>query len=51
MQGIQNEVTRDGALLASGHSYQTDEPAITITMNGSISQKSNKYVAAEGNLM
>ena len=51
MQGIQNEVTRDGALLASGHSYQTDEPAITITMNGSISQKSNKSLAAEGNLI
>jgi len=51
MRGIQNEVTRDGALLASGHSYQTDEPAITITMNGSVSQKSNKSLAAEGNLI
>ena len=36
------KLTRDGAILASGHSYQTDEPAITITMNGSVSQKSNK---------
>ena len=51
MRGIQNEVTKDGALLASGHSYQTEEPAITITMNGSISQKSNKSLADEGNLI
>ena len=51
MRGIQNEVTRDGALLASGHSYQTEEPAITITMNGSISQKSNKSLATEGDLI
>ena len=51
MRGIQNEVTKDGALLASGHSYQTEEPAITITMNGSISQKSNKSLATEGDLI
>ena len=51
MRGIQSEATRDGAILASGHSYQTEEPSITITMNGSISQKSNKSLAAEGNLI
>ena len=42
---------RDNALLASGHSYQTEEPAITITMNGNINQKSNKSLAVEGNLI
>ena len=51
MRGIQNEVTRDGAALASGHSYQTEEPAITITMNGNKSEKSNKSLAAQGNLI
>ena len=51
MRGVQNEFTNDGALLASGHSYQTEEPAITITMNGSINWKSNKTQAFEGNLI
>ena len=51
MLGIQKEATRDGAIIASGHSYQTDEPSITITMNGSINQKSNKSLAAEGDLI
>ena len=51
MGGIQNEVTKDGALLASGHSYQTEEPAITITMNGSLNKKANKSLATEGNLI
>ena len=51
MRGIHKEAVRDGAIIASGHSYQTDEPAITITMNGSVSQKSNKSLATEGNLI
>ena len=51
MRGIQKEAARDGAIIASGHSYQTDEPAITITMNGIVSHKSNKSLAAEGNLI
>lgn len=51
MRGIQKEAAKDNALLASGHSYQTEEPAITITMNGNINQKSNKFLAVEGNLI
>ena len=51
MRGIQNEVVRDDVILASGHSYQTEEPAITITMNGNKIEKSNKYMAVEGNLI
>lgn len=51
MCGIQNEAEKDGALLASGHSYQTEEPSITITMNGSTIKKSNKSLAAEGDLI
>ena len=51
MRGIQKEATKDGAILASGHSYQTEEPSTTITMNGSIIKKSNKSLAAEENLI
>jgi selenide,water dikinase len=51
MRGIQKEAVRDGAILASGHSYQTEEPSTTITMNGSIIKKSNKSLAAEENLI
>ena len=51
MRGIQIEASKDDAYLAAGHSYQTEEPAVTITMNGSIKQKSKKYLANEGNLI
>ncbi len=51
MRGIQIEASKDDAYLAAGHSYQTEEPAVTITMNGSIKQKSKKYSANEGNLI
>ena len=51
MRGIQNEVVRDDVILASGHSYQTEEPAITITMNGNKIERSNKFLAVEGNLI
>jgi len=51
MRGIQNEAEKDIASLASGHSYQTEEPAITVTMNGNKIKKSNKFLAIEGNLI
>ena len=51
MRGIQIEASKDDAYLAAGHSYQTEEPAVTITMNGIIKQKSKKYLANEGNLI
>ena len=51
MRGIQNEIEKDGVLLASGHSYQTEEPEITVTMNGNKIEKSNKFLAIEGNLI
>ena len=51
MRGIQIEASKDGAYLAAGHSYQSEEPAVTITMNGSIKTKSKKYLANEGNLI
>ncbi len=51
MRGIQNEASKDDAYLAAGHSYQTEEPAITITMNGRLIQESKKFLAVEGNLI
>ena len=51
MRGIQNEAEKDRASLASGHSYQTEEPAITVTMNGNKIEKSNKFLGIEGNLI
>ena len=47
MRGIQIEASKDEAYLAAGHSYQTEEPAVTITMNGRVKQKSKKYLANE----
>ncbi len=34
MQGITNESKKDGSIFASGHTYTSDEPGITINMNG-----------------
>ena len=51
MRGVQIKASKDDAYLAAGHSYQTEEPAVTITMNGSIKQKSKKYLANKGNLI
>ena len=51
MDGIQIEASKDEAYLVAGHSYQTEEPAVTITMNGRIKHKSKKYLASEGNLI
>ena len=44
IEGIKQEATSDNATIAAGHSYQTEEPATTITMNGvtnSVLSKSN----------
>ena len=34
IEGIKQEATSDNAIIVAGHSYQTEEPATTITMNG-----------------
>ncbi len=36
MKGIQYESDKDKSIFSSGHSYQTNEPGITLTMNGEI---------------
>jgi len=47
IEGIKQEATYDNAIISAGHSYQTDEPATTITMNGtfaSLTSKSNAKI-------
>ena len=47
IEGIKQEATSDHAFIAAGHSYQTEEPATTITMNGitnSVLSKSNAKI-------
>ena len=51
MSGIQNEVFKNRVFIASGHSYQTEEPAITINMNGRIEKEIGKSLANEGDLI
>ena len=44
MKGIELEANRDNSIIASGHSYQSSEPGITITMNGIFEKKYRKAV-------
>ena len=41
----------DNSYFASGHSYQSNEPGITIGMNGVIEKETNKNLAKENNLI
>ena len=45
MQGIKSEAQKDKSIIAAGHSYQTEEPSITITMNGQLNYKSMKSLS------
>ena len=51
IEGIKQEATRDNAIIAAGHSYQTEEPATTITMNGIVSAMTSKSNAKFGDLI
>lgn len=51
MEGIKKAANEDGATIASGHSYLSNEPGITITMNGSIERKLSKTLAKSSNLI
>ena len=42
---------KDGSIIASGHSYQSKEPGITITMNGSYEKQITKSQAQENELI
>ena len=51
MKGIKSEAIKDGSIIASGHSYQSKEPGITITMNGSYEKQITKSQAKENELI
>ncbi len=51
MGGIKSEADKDSCLIASGHSYQSQELGITLTLNGEIYKQSSKNYASEGDLI
>jgi len=51
MKGIKSEANKDKSIIASGHSFQSSEPGITITMNGTIEEKLSKNQAQESDLI
>ncbi len=51
MKGVKSEAIKDGSIIASGHSYQSKEPGITITMNGSYEKQITKSQAQESELI
>ena len=51
MEGIKSESMKDKAIIASGHTYQTHEPGITLNMNGQFDLQSHKDMAQENDLI
>ena len=51
MRGIQSEANKDKSIVASGHSFQSSEAGITITMNGIVEEKLSKNYAKESDLI
>lgn len=51
MKGIQDAAKIDESIIISGHSYQSNEPGITICMNGIIEHISKKSLAKENDLI
>jgi selenide,water dikinase len=51
MRGIQSEANKDKSIVASGHSFQSSEAGITITMNGIVEEKLSKNYAQESDLI
>ncbi len=51
MEGIKSEANKDECLISSGHSYQSRESGITLTLNGEIKSNSSKNSAREGDLI
>ena len=51
MEGIKSEADRDECLISSGHSYQSRESGITLTLNGEIKSNISKNSAREGDLI
>ena len=51
MKGILKESKKYNSVIASGHTYQSIEPSIAITMNGSINLLAKKNQAKKGDLI
>lgn len=51
MKGIKFESDKDQAVIASGHSYQSNEPGITVNMNGQLLNNISKNSAKKDDLI
>jgi len=51
MKGIKSESIKDDSVIVSGHSYQSKEPGITITMNGVFKKQISKNQGQENDLI
>ena len=51
MEGIKSEAYKDKCFISSGHSYQSRESGITLTLNGEIENITSKNSAREGDLI
>ena len=51
MEGIKFEADKSGCIISSGHSYQSQEPGITLTLNGEIKSNVSKNSAKTGDLI
>mgnify|MGYP001962302884 FL=1 len=51
MKGIKSEAIKDDSVIVSGHSYQSKEPGITITMNGIFEKQISKNQGQENDLI
>ena len=51
MEGIKFQADKDKCLIASGHSYQSQESGITLTLNGEIESYTSKNSANEDDLI
>jgi selenide,water dikinase len=51
MEGVKSQANKDNAIIASGHTFQTHEPGITLNMNGKFDLQSHKDMAQENDLI
>ena len=51
MEGIKFEADKNDCVISSGHSYQSQEPGITLTLNGEIKSNFSKNSAKIGDLI
>ena len=51
MEGIKFEADKNDCVISSGHSYQSQEPGVTLTLNGEIKSNVSKNSAKMGDLI